>query len=691
MPDAFTQSLHPAVWEFLVRKKQAATINDQMRSHFCEVDLSSAEVKLRPSPALLKQKGLTANHINSWSSNATRAFQSVAAKYKTFECGVNASVWKAAEEDIRLAAKDDLILLHDRTSGVVAVAGLAKDVDHLQRVVEGIVQKASSRIERERDGVSEGMDLSPGMYDILQQRSLHQKFASSFPDLSITYRADIRKLVLTGLPAEVFSVKSWVLESQLNMRQRQLEVDPSLLGFLSLVDSEEVSQNIFTSRDVNAVFKMEKGEVVLLGSSERDLTEAEKLLKNALSFRHITVEDLAVMSKSEWLKLKAQLMDTYNTSKKNTVSIKLSTENCITVSGFCQPVREVSDKLSDFINKHSRVDMSVPVRSRSMLKFIQDNKASAWKPRVDPREVQVDFDSRKRRIVLRGARMWVQEVKSLFQQIVSALCTDHLTIIKPGAKKYFLEEGRDFVSMLMNENHCMVLLQEEEEEEELPEEEQEENASLTCQVHMDHGVLITVNKADICHFVADAVVNAANEDLKHIGGLAAALLSAAGPRLQDVSDQYVRAKGRLNPGEAAITEAGRLRCKHVIHAVGPRYSSSDRNRSISLLSSAVRRSLALAAQHGCSSIALPAISSGIFGFPLDLCADTIARAVCEHCKDARPRGTSLTKIHLVNNDDKTVRAMTQAVRTVFANEDLELLSERRSPPMSEQQRPSQQR
>ncbi|KAG9335533.1 hypothetical protein JZ751_004560 [Albula glossodonta] len=677
LPEAFSESLQPALSRFLVTKGQLGGVNEQLRSHFCQVELDGTSAKLSPLPSLLKQKGLTANHIEGWKGNALRVFRSIAARYRCFECSVSSLVWKAAEKEVRQVVMEDAVLLPDEANGVVAIVGLAKDVDRIQGAVEGVVQKATTRIERERNGISEEIALSPGMHYILQQAGLQKAFAQTYPDMSMTYRTDTQRLVLSGLTVEVLTVKSWVLERQMQMKQKPLELNPNLLSFLNVANSEEISQHLFTSHGVSAVYKMEAGEVVLVAACEKALADATQILTSTLTFQDVPVEDVAVMSHREWVQLKTQLTEAYNSTKHNTVCIKLAQPDLITVSGFREPVKEVSDSLRDFINKHSRVEDSVTVRTHAALKFLQENKALEWKSHMNPEEVWVRFEPRRPRVVLGGPRYRVVEARNLFARMVAALCTDQLTIIKPGARKYFLENQHIF-SPMMKEHKCVVLLQDENELEAEEDGEEDEKGSgegeARCQVRMGNGALVLVSKADITRFTVDAVVNASNEDLKHIGGLAAALLQAAGRQLQDVSDKYVHANGQLRPGDAAITEAGRLPCKHVIHAVGPRYSSASHAKCIQLLSRAVAESLALAERHRCTSIALPAISSGIFGFPLELCAKTIAKAVRDHCEDSRSYRSSLNKIHLINNDDKTVTAMTQATQVIVntISEDLDL-------------------
>uniref|UniRef100_A0A3B5QK26 Macro domain-containing protein n=1 Tax=Xiphophorus maculatus TaxID=8083 RepID=A0A3B5QK26_XIPMA len=179
-------------------------------------------------------------------------------------------------------------------------------------------------------------------------------------------------------------------------------------------------------------------------------------------------------------------------------------------------------------------------------------------------------------------------------------------------------------------------------------------------------ILVSVSRADICSFKVDAVVNAANEDLQHIGGLALALLKAAGPNLQKISNDLVAKDGKLRPGDAVVTDGCSLPCRYVVHAVGPRYSDSDKKTSVFRLKCAVRESLSQAERASCSTVAMPAISSGVFGFPVELCTETIARAVREYCDDPSGPG-SLTEVHLVDNNDATVRMMAAAVSREFSD------------------------
>ncbi len=132
---------------------------------------------------------------------------------------------------------------------------------------------------------------------------------------------------------------------------------------------------------------------------------------------------------------------------------------------------------------------------------------------------------------------------------------------------------------------------------------------------VNHTTLRLVS-ADLTEREVDAIVNAANTHLQHGGGVAGAIVRKGGQIIQDESDRI----GYVPVGGAAITGAGRLKAKFVIHAVGPRMGEGDEDPK---LRKAITSVLALATDKRLKSISIPAISAGIFGFPKDRCAQIL--------------------------------------------------------------------
>jgi O-acetyl-ADP-ribose deacetylase (regulator of RNase III) len=158
------------------------------------------------------------------------------------------------------------------------------------------------------------------------------------------------------------------------------------------------------------------------------------------------------------------------------------------------------------------------------------------------------------------------------------------------------------------------------------------------------GVKIEVVQGDITsQDDVDAVVNAANARLESGGGVAGAIHDAAGPNLAEEA----RPLGPIEPGEAVITGGHDLPNRYIIHALGPVYGQ-DRPED-ELLTNCYRNTLALAAEQGIESVAFPAISTGVFGYPLEEAAEVALRAVIE--KTESLQNVRLVRFVLFNEED----------------------------------------
>lgn len=186
------------------------------------------------------------------------------------------------------------------------------------------------------------------------------------------------------------------------------------------------------------------------------------------------------------------------------------------------------------------------------------------------------------------------------------------------------------------------------------------------------GTTIKVIKNDITSEKSDCIVNAANEHLAHGGGVAGAISSRGGPDVQRESSEYVRRHGIVPTGQVAVTGPGRLPCKKIIHAVGPVFSNG-RSGEDEELESAIINSFKAANELGYSSISIPAISSGIFGYPKPRCAKVMIRTTKKFIDRVQGRESSLKEIRLTNFDEETTALMEEELDKFAKDPDQEIV------------------
>ena len=167
-------------------------------------------------------------------------------------------------------------------------------------------------------------------------------------------------------------------------------------------------------------------------------------------------------------------------------------------------------------------------------------------------------------------------------------------------------------------------------------------------------------QGDITSLAVDAIVNAANTELQHGGGVAAAISRKGGPAIQNESDAIVAERGSLKTGDAVITSGGKLPAKFVIHTVGPIWGDDATATSDNQLRRAIRNSLGLADKKKLKSIAFPAISTGIYRFPVERAAKLMVAEAAGYLAG----NTKLERVILCLYDDASYRAFAEVLSSL---------------------------
>ena len=183
-------------------------------------------------------------------------------------------------------------------------------------------------------------------------------------------------------------------------------------------------------------------------------------------------------------------------------------------------------------------------------------------------------------------------------------------------------------------------------------------------LQLPNGAEIILKQGDITLESVDAIVNPANSELRHGGGAARAIALAGGAEITNQGDALLAKIGRVPVSKAVITHGGNLPASFVIHTVGPQWGEDDEDAK---LERSVWNVLTLAELYNLRSISMPAISSGIYGFPKDRCAEILIQTTQRFLLQS---GLSLHSVTMCNHDPATCRHFEQALQKLQTSRNL---------------------
>ncbi|XP_020841598.1 LOW QUALITY PROTEIN: protein mono-ADP-ribosyltransferase PARP14-like [Phascolarctos cinereus] len=671
LPEPLTVPMEPHLLKFLQKDdKRIGEITNSMERAHCELTwpqpnckepeiIPSAKITLSPSATLVSQR-TKSSIIKTWSKDVSKRFSCLMSEYQVTKYAVDPVVWEAIKDSIE---NKSILTEFDKPQKTVVIAGRLENVQRTEPQIRSLIEKATQKIEREKQSIRENLTVCPGRFSILQNNKLEETLHNEYPELGVTYDVLTKSICLTGLATDVFKAKSEILEKLQSLAKKFLHFPPQIIQFLQQVNCETFSESLFGAENIPVVYEVEGEAVVLVGSSPQVLSEAEKCMKKALTCKCISEVDSWILNDCQWKTLTGNLNKKYNGSSK-TVIIEQQTSGTgvkIIIAGCVSPVCESHQELCEFIEKNTKIEELVSVKSLEVIQYMEENK-QIWK-KLREKNVKVNFKTlaNQRGISLSGPKEEVMRGVAMVKQTLDSIHIRNFSIDKPGAKSLFKDREEVYKMEAKRKYSCSIWLQEDGDKSSGG---SIDGQKVHCKITLESGILLTVQEGDLTQFSVDVVVNAANEDLKLFGGLAAELSKAAGPKLQWDCDQIIQEKGKILPGRAVVSAAGQLPCQQVIHAVSPRWKQGHADRCVQLLKIAITEIFYLTGFYGHTSIAIPALGSGIFGFPLKECAETIIQSIKENFQDS-PNTHSLKQIHLVDSSEETVKALSKAVKNIF--------------------------
>ena len=474
------------------------------------------------------------------------------------------------------------------------------------------------------------ISLAPEDFAFLSQAK-YSNISKAFPLLSVCFAHP--NIVVNGPSSMIQQFEKQLPIFSMHHRSVATELR-SFFPFLKTKVGTKLLQDYICSHDCSAVAYAAECDIYLLCEDDASSIKSAKVVTAAVHCELLCKKVPIWKSReSEFQKLCQKV------TEDQKVHITPDYRE-VTLTGFKGDVENAADIFCSLVRKYveSPMSMVTVTLENGVWKLLQ--KSNWWKSEVVDQKALMSVapqDLMVTAVTISGQNDMVQCLNTKIGAFKSSIMKKSIPLSKPAHQKCFESSFiRDMVFRIESQHNVSIEMQLVSnaglKSANTPLNQEIKPVNDSCNkvtvVHTREQKKIAIWIGDITKFKADVMVNAANEDLKHIGGVALAIANNGGPIIQESSDAYIKElKRALKEGEVFFSTAvGNLPCKALIHAVGPRWHGGRSNED-KLLFSACFNSLTKAIQY--TSIVLPVISGGIFGYPFSECANILLKAVME--------------------------------------------------------------
>ncbi|XP_035673189.1 protein mono-ADP-ribosyltransferase PARP14-like [Branchiostoma floridae] len=691
VPLPITENVTPPIASFVMNHERfKKDLDDTMEEANASISwpVGSDQASIEITPTLTKETLNLASIAENWAPNAREGLKSFLARFDTKKI---ADVMQASWPEVcKLAVDgtlndDDTISVLSTSERKITFTGLKGSVaKHYKSVMEG-KEEIEEEIKRKQSEVDETVTtLKPYQVRLLAMSDFKDRMISKFPKLQMSFDTDIRKVKFHGLLDEIQKTKKQMYETVEGAMSKPIKLSPTLISFFT--SAKEPEQHLlceYRQDRVVAVITTTAGEVEVCGLTGNDVRKAVSILKKTFQEQRLYISDesTSVLDTEEWKTTKTDLeQSAQGLLKISVVSSADPGATTILFTGKSAFVKDMKDKVDKYLKVKTVYKKQVGADD-GVIRFIKEHQKSNLQLQLEEYKVSVWFEGTEESpmMFIKGNTEGIQRADSVLKVYIDSVISDQMSIKKPGMSKHFKKDGGSKLPLVEKKCKCVIDIQDATKKTPAPDPDtfakqfMPKSPIIVPQnkavVNLDGGKKLVVWRDDITKHKADVIVNAANVRLEHVGGLAKAIVDAGGDIIQKFCNDYIQANGKLIPGQVVSSPPGRINtCQRILHAVGPIWNGGGLGEE-GHLADAVYGSLEEAAKSNFRSIAIPAISSGIYGYPLKKCAEIIVAKTVEYLED-NPT-TSLQVIKFVNIVDQTAEAFVDALVSEFGVEKVE--------------------
>ncbi|XP_053407527.1 protein mono-ADP-ribosyltransferase PARP14-like [Mercenaria mercenaria] len=612
--------------------------------------------------------------LKTWNETAQDVIDQFTDVLKVKDMNVNSELWDDTMTELgrlQLSHPDAVALVVEKVNRkiiLVAHKGLADDV---WGQVSETVKIAEKQHKERKETVNEEKVLDDWKIKYLKSAGFRNEMCDEYENLKLDFeeKKGKGKIILTGPKLTVHNVWITMYERLQNIRRRDVDIGEKNAQLLQNENTKEKLRQKMKKQHVSDVMEIKRDTVVLYADDEDDLTKMESAVNKMFAKLCFNLDSgtESVLKSSEWKNTEKTLHDKFS----GCLIIDVNSGQ-IEIFTLADIQNRVSAEFQGFLSKNAVYKEQMTLSPHIVI-FVKRVLRSQFERELQTLKgrglnITITLDDKKGAVSLEGTSDGMKEGKELIQKLKKGIQTEQHTLKHRKIKSYLAcSQGQDCVKKVQDNTPCVIDMEgsgfKKSFHGKMPAMSTFDKPTLCAEASLKHGVKLSVYGGDITALDVEVLVNAANKELKHAGGLAAVIVNKGGKEIQSECDGRVRNKGPLSDGKVYMSGAGKLQCKGIAHAVGPHWRGGGDGEEM-CLQTAVFTCLEKTEKRNFKSIAMPALSAGMFHYPVDMSCMAIVKAVDQHFKSNR---SCIKEVVLCDISQSTVSAFATAVQNVVPN------------------------
>ena len=619
---------------------------------------------------------------------ASEAITSFVAGFQTYTIQVIPEAWETLTKqfkEIVSSMKDDVKIQYLNQQCKIVLTGILQHGEALFERLKQMKTEIDSKLAVEASKVSTVVkDIPKDRLKFLDDLDFDKELEVHYENTKVDIILDKGQVCIWGPSQVVHKASADIWEAVANMTEVSCEVPQNAVEVLRRRPCQLFIQQQFTANNLQALATLRgdeedgSGTLRIIGMNSEVAQKASRLVKTIIVEESVVLDDgqLQLEKSEKWRSFRDEL------TVNSILGIKFDqNSNKLCMTGRREDVTSAMRSVKGFLNENTIVSevLKLARGSRRFLSKYHENELRIIQEELNKYSTVIKGIADDEDVVVTGTNEGVDKAMEEIYNLASKVDSQKVPIDKPGMRTVLNQNnGRKMLNLLENENKCIIeffdgendasskdFIEKEKDDERIEKESE-------CTFHTPQGKMIKVFKDNICDRNVEVIVNAANMKLQHLSGVSKAILDAGGEALQHECDDFIIQQGSILEGQVVVTSAGKLPFKKVVHAVGPSWrKEATREKAMGktpreekYLSYAV--SNALDAARNFKSIAFPAISTGAFEFPRDLCAKIMVDATVQFCEE-NP-SCYLSEIQFTSTDDAVVTAFVAEMASRFGKD-----------------------